>query len=153
MRVKGCFAENYLVANPQFGAASYRNNNGFSNYHSVQAQMTLRPTMGMSVQTTYTWSKSMGLAANSANYTDLRDWDADYQLLSSHSTHDFRANGTFELPIGPNKLLLSNSSGVLARLVERWQTSIIMNLSTGAPTSSRAISCAMTVSSDALKVD
>jgi len=130
-----CFAENYLVANPQFGSASYRNNNGFSNYHSMQAQMTLRPTMGMSVQTTYTWSKSMGLSASSANYTDLRDWDKDYQLLGSHSTHDFRANGTFELPFGPNRLLLSNSSGILARLVERWQASIIMNMSTGGPTS------------------
>jgi len=130
-----CFPENYLVANPQFGAADYNNNNGFSNYHSVQTQITLRPTLGMSLQATHTWSKAMSLAAGSGNYTDLRDWDKDYQLSSSHSTHDFRANGTFELPIGPNKLLLSNSSGLLARLIERWQASIILNLSTGGPTS------------------
>jgi hypothetical protein len=133
-----CFPENYLVANPQFGSASYRNNNGFSNYHSMQAQMTLRPTYGMSVQTTYTWSKTMSLAAGSANYTDLRDWDKDYQLANSHSSHDFRANGTFELPFGPNKLVLPNSSGWVARLLERWQGSIILNLNTGAPTSMTA---------------
>jgi hypothetical protein len=130
-----CFAENFIVANPQFGNASYGNNNGFSNYHSMQAQMTLRPTMGISVQGTYTWSKAMSLAAGSGNYTDLADWDKDYQLASSHSTNDFRANGTFELPIGPNKVLLGNSSGLLARLIERWQTSVILNMNTGGPVS------------------
>src|SRR5206468_5124609 len=49
-------------------------------------------------------------------------------------THDFRANGTFELPIGPNKLLFSGSSGWVARAIEGWQTSLIINLSTGLPT-------------------
>ena len=42
-------------------------------------------------------------------------------------------NGTMELPIGPNKLLLANSSGWVARAVERWQTSFIFNGSTGSP--------------------
>jgi hypothetical protein len=39
----------------------------------------------------------------------------------------------FELPVGPGKLLFRNSSGVLARLVEGWQTSFIINASTGQP--------------------
>jgi hypothetical protein len=39
------------------------------------------------------------------------------------------------LPFGPNKLLLGNSSGWLARAVERWQLGLIYNLSSGAPTS------------------
>ena len=39
------------------------------------------------------------------------------------------------MPIGPNKLLLGNSSGWLARLTERWQSSVIFNLATGSPTS------------------
>jgi hypothetical protein len=43
------------------------------------------------------------------------------------------------VPIGPNKLLLSNSSGWLARLVERWQASVIVNMSTGGPSSFSAI--------------
>jgi len=44
-------------------------------------------------------------------------------------------NGTVELPFGPNKLLFANSSGWVARLIERWQTSLILNLSTGSPAS------------------
>src|SRR5439155_7109094 len=50
-------------------------------------------------------------------------------------THDFRSYGTFELPAGPGRLLFRNSSGVLARLVEGWQTSFIINLNTGQPAS------------------
>ncbi len=46
-------------------------------------------------------------------------------------THDFRSYGTFALPIGPNKLLLGKSSGWVAGFVEGWQTSFILNLSTG----------------------
>jgi len=56
-------------------------------------------------------------------------------LQSDSRTHDFRTNGTFALPIGPNKLLLGNSSGVWARIIENWQTSWIINLTSGAPTS------------------
>jgi len=37
------------------------------------------------------------------------------------------------LPIGPNKLLLSRSSGVLARFVEGWKAGWIVNLISGAP--------------------
>jgi hypothetical protein len=39
-----CFPENYLIANPQLGTATYRVNSGSSYYHSMQAQFTLRPT-------------------------------------------------------------------------------------------------------------
>src|SRR5204863_6748721 len=65
----------------------------------------------------------------------LADRHADYSLQSDSRTHDFRTNGTFALPIGPNKLLLPNSSGTLARIIEGWQTSWIINLTSGPPTS------------------
>ena len=44
-------------------------------------------------------------------------------------------NGTVELPFGPNKLLFANSSGWVARLIERWQTGFIFTVSSGAPQS------------------
>jgi hypothetical protein len=56
-------------------------------------------------------------------------------MQSDTRIHDFRTNGTFELPIGPNKLFLPNSSGFLAKLVERWQMGWIVNLSSGQPMS------------------
>jgi len=37
------------------------------------------------------------------------------------------------LPVGPQKLLLGQSSGILARIVEDWQMSWILNLGSGDP--------------------
>jgi len=126
-----CFPENYFIANPQLGTATYRVNSGSSNYHSLQAQFTLRPTQGFSVQTTYTWSKNMEIAAD--GNTDPLNRAQDYRLAYSNIPHDLRTNGTVELPIGPNKLLFRNSTGVLARVLEKWQVGTILNLSTGRP--------------------
>jgi hypothetical protein len=128
-----CFPENFLVQNPQLATANYVRNTGYSNYHSLQTQLTLRPSLGLSMTGTYTWSRLLSLAAS--GHTDMRDRAADYMLGTNHITHDLRLNGTFELPIGPNKLLLSNSSGWLARLVERWQASFIFNGFSGRPVS------------------
>jgi len=87
----------------------------------------------MSYQGTYLYSKSLGISAST--YTNPADRNADYTLTGSDQRHNFRSNGTFELPVGPNKLFLGNSSGVLARIVERWQSSIIYNFSSGTPVS------------------
>jgi len=38
-------------------------------------------------------------------------------------------NGLVELPFGPNKMFFGNTSGWLARAIERWQTSWILNIS------------------------
>jgi hypothetical protein len=125
-----CFPEDWLSTNPQFGTINYLTNLGHSNYHSLQVGLTARPAKGISTQATWIWSKSMSLP--SSGYFDPANRNLNFgaQNLSAHS---LRMNGTIELPIGPNKLLLGNTSGWVARLLERWQTSFIANMSTGAP--------------------
>jgi hypothetical protein len=68
-------------------------------------------------------------------YTNPAERDKDYVLAPNHVTHDFRSNGAFELPFGPNRLFFGNTSGWVARLIEGWQTSVIINLNTGRPVS------------------
>jgi hypothetical protein len=128
-RYPGQFPENFVVANPQFNTLNLQANNGYSNYHSLQVQSTIRPIHGMSGQFTYSWSKNLGLGT----ITDPTNRALDYTNINNNPGHSFRTNGTIELPIGPNKLLLGNSSGVLARAFERWQLGLIYNLSSGAP--------------------
>ena len=119
-----------MVLNPQLGTPTFITNGNSSNYHSLQTQVTLRPTFGMSMQGTYTWSKNLGIAGAA---TDPTNRNADYTLLANDRRHDFRLNGTFELPIGPNKFLMGNSSGLVARVLERWQTSMIFGWNSGTP--------------------
>ena len=141
-----CFPENYLSANPQLNGATYIGNLSRSNYHSLQVSYTLRPTNGFSVQSTYVWAKSMQLgggggpgiadagSTGGTAYTDPLNRNLD-RVRGLDAAHSIRMNGTIDLPIGPNKLLFSNTHGVLARLIERWQTSLIVNLISGTPVS------------------
>ena len=66
-------------------------------------------------------------------YTNPVERNKDYQLSPGNATHDFKAYGTFELPIGPGKLLMGGSHGVLARVIEGWQASDVVNLCSGQP--------------------
>ena len=142
------FPENFILTNPQFGcsigctsgAATLLTNGGHSNYHSLQVLETLRNVAGFNFQTSYTWSKELGIDPNSApngvamgGFTDPRNQHADYTLLRTNRTHVLRTYGSFDLPVGPGKTLAGNSNGVLARVIEGWQTSWIVNFQTGAP--------------------
>jgi hypothetical protein len=79
---------------------------------------------------------------DSNTWSDPLDRDANYRQAVAGG-HSLRLNGGFELPIGPNKLLWGNSSGWVARLIERWQAAIIFNLS-GSTSNSIAGAGAMT---------
>jgi Carboxypeptidase regulatory-like domain len=149
LRLNG-FAENFILTNPQFGcsigctsgAVTLLTNGGQSNYHSLQVLQTLRNISGFNFQTSYTWSKELGIDPNSTpngvamgGFTDPRNQHADYTLLRTNRTHVLRTYGSFDLPVGPGKSLAGNSHGVLARVIEGWQTSWIVNLQSGAPLS------------------
>jgi hypothetical protein len=126
------FPDNFIVTNPQFTNAYMIATVSNNNYHSMEAQVTLRPTRGTTMQTTYTWSRNTGIGGT---YTTPVDRHADYGVLPDTRTHDLRTNGSFTLPLGPNQLFFSRSTGVLARLLENWQAGWIVNVNSGSPTS------------------
>jgi hypothetical protein len=133
------FAENFILTNPQFGCsigctsgnAMLNTNGAHSNFHSLQLLQTVRNIGGFNFQTSYTWSKDLGVGT--AGFTDPRNQAADYTLLRTNRTHVVRTNGSFDLPVGPGKSFAGNTHGVLARIIEGWQTSWIVNLQSGAP--------------------
>jgi hypothetical protein len=130
------FPENFIVTNPQFSNVFMIASVNHNNYHSMEAQVTLRPTHGVSMQSTYIWSKNLGIFYQvGSTYTNPFDRHADYAVLGDTRIHDFRTNGTFELPVGPNKLLLGHGTGALARILENWQVGWIVNLNSGQPMS------------------
>ena len=126
--------ETYFVANPQFSNVTLNGNGSASTYHSMIAQVTKRLSSGFSNQTSYTWSKGLGddSADNASNFRDVNNRRSEKTRLSFDRTHSFRTTGTFELPFGPNKRLLGSRSGILARIVQRWQLAGIANWTSGA---------------------
>ena len=60
----GGFPENFIVNNPQFNGVTFSTNPGSSTYHSMQAQLTFRPSSGLSYQATYVLSKALTTCAD-----------------------------------------------------------------------------------------
>ncbi len=140
LRSSGLFPENFIVANPQFSTLNYRNNSDSSNYHSLEAGLTVRPAHGIGYKATYTWSRSLATSGGvnlggtfNGTYRDPLNRNADYTLQPTHREHDFRSYGTFQLPFGPGRWLGGNSSGWFARVIEGWDLGTIVNLTSGAP--------------------
>jgi hypothetical protein len=126
---------NYFWTNPQFSTATQRYNAALSNYHSMQAQVTLRPTGGFNFQATWTWSRML---SDTGAWTDLlgdRFNDRTYTLHGQHRSHTFNTFGSYSLPFGPNGLLFRDASGAFRKAIEGWQISWITAFSTGAPAS------------------
>jgi hypothetical protein len=130
--------ENWIVANPQFVAASLTSNFANSTYHSLQLEVNKRFSNGFLFQSNYTWSKALGEEEGSSqeqldSYRDALNRRLDKRLLSFHTPHVWRNNGIWELPFGPGRKFLSSSPAIIARLVERWQFGVIYNLFSGSP--------------------
>jgi hypothetical protein len=163
-----CFPENWLIANPGLdtgvGAglnfisgqgAVYKSNWGYTNYHQMQFQYTLRLPSGVNLQATYLTSKTLALprdfyktntVSNNAGaggsfgvvtgFSDPRTEETrrqDYGESSDSLKHAIRMNGVFALPIGPGKPLLSKAPGWMNAVLGGWQMGIIFNAQSGQP--------------------
>jgi hypothetical protein len=141
-----CFPEDFMITNPQFSgfnfgfgvqsSAMLHTNVGHNNYNALQTEFTLRPTQGTSFQATWAWEKIFDFGApyfNPTWFIDPKRPEDDYVVNWATTAHDFRISGTFELPIGPNRLFFGNTTGWVARLLERWSVSVIERNTTGLP--------------------
>ncbi len=131
----GGFPDNFIVANPQYAAVVENTNPGSSTYHSMNLQLTKRLSHGFTNSFAYTWSRTLGEQSidGGLEYQDPRNHHYNHSLLTFHRTHDFRSNGTFEMPFGPGRKFFSNAPGFVSRIIERWQLGGIFSWSSGAP--------------------
>jgi hypothetical protein len=125
------FPVNFIKASPQFSGATLYENKGYANYHSFQGQITIRPTHGLYMQSTYTWSKNLG---NSGGLSpDPRDLSTGYIVQATDRPHNWVTYGSYDLPFGPNRLVGSGTHGALARVIGGWQLGWITSVQSGGP--------------------
>jgi Carboxypeptidase regulatory-like domain len=130
--------ENWIVVNPQFGAAYFTGNFSNSTYHSLQINAERRLSNGLTWQSNYTWSRALGDEEGDSqdilnSYRNGRNRRIDKRLLGFHRTHVVRNNATWELPFGPDRKFLSGTHGALAQVLRGWQLGAIYNVFSGAP--------------------
>ena len=125
---------NYFYTNPQYSSASLYYSGALTNYHSMQAQVTLRPTHGLNFQATYTWGRNL-TDTGWTNYLADRFDGRNYTLSSAHRSHSLTTFGAYELPFGPRGYFFRDAEGIFKKAIEGWQLSWIATFYSGAPVS------------------
>jgi len=137
------YPENFILGNPQLGTATYRSNLIHSNYHSMQAQVQLRPTRGVMFTSTYTFAKQLsdqpggggfGFFGGGGGWTDPMNRAMDYKLSTNSARHQWNNYGMMHLPLGANGYFLRGvTNGIVKRFIEGWQFSWTMRMQSGSP--------------------
>ncbi len=121
----------FLRGTPGYGSILSLENNGSSNYHSLQVSARRRFARRFQFGAAWTWSKAMDF-----NDTDLsqvntlapfRSWN--YGLASFDHTHIVKLNYLFDIPNLPVH------SAVLRGVLNGWELSGITTFASGAPLS------------------
>ena len=132
---------NFFVANPNANGITILGNDSMSNYHSLQAEFRRRFSGGLQFQADYTFSKTLTDAAGAFgnNQSDLTSWrtlrdkQLDYMRSNQDQTHRFVFNSIYDLPVGRGRRYLSDTNGVVDRLVGGWTVGSIVVWATRPP--------------------
>ncbi len=115
---------------PQYnGVISNRPNLGDSWYESMQLQVVKRYSRGLSLQASYTWSKTLdiGGVGNGAAFTDPTAIQDVYNLKAEKALSDqdvpnaLLASGVYDLPVGRGRGFGANLSGWENAILGGWQ--------------------------------
>lgn len=128
-----------LRPNPQFDDINILESRANSDYNSLQVQFRQQMDFGLSVLSSYTWSRSMDNASNffsSAGDPNFPQDSFDVAAERGRSNFDVRhrlsLSYVYDLPIGTGRALLGNA-GWLSTFLTGWQTLGIVSLQTGRP--------------------
>ena len=127
--------------NPYIMGGDLLKNASFSNYNAGIVEVRRRFSKGLYFQANYTFSKVMTNYGPSNNidqtrFNPLQD-NARPFLERSRApfdlTHAFKANFTYELPIGRGHHLFGSPNRAMGLLVNGWQTGSIFTWQSGSP--------------------
>jgi hypothetical protein len=104
-------------------------NEGRSWFHMLQARFEKRYSAGFNLLTNFQWSKMM----EETNRINVADPILEHRIADEDRPLRFVLSGTYELPFGPGKPVLSDTNGLVRRLVGGWQVNAIYIAQSGAP--------------------
>ncbi len=126
-----------LFPNPYLLGADLLKNGSFSMYHAGVVEVRRRFNRGLYFQANYTFSKVMtdfgGSQSQFQPYQDNARPGLEKQRAPFDLTHAFKANFTYELPMGKGHKLFASANRMLGLLVDGWQTGSIFTWQSGEP--------------------
>ena len=112
---------------------------GNSNYNGLQVRVEKRYSQGLSLLGAYTWSKAITdtqgaeTGAFVPDLQDSHDRRANRGLWSADARHRFTLSSLYELPVGKGQRFLTDTHGVVGKLVSGWQVAGILTIQSGQP--------------------
>ncbi len=131
----------FFAPNDNIVGGDLLKNTSFSSYNSGVVEVRRRLTGGLYLQANYVFSKVLTDYAPSTNndqsrFQPLLD-NAQPKLERERApfdfNHQFKANFTYELPIGKGHRLLASSNKLVSLLADGWQTGSIFTWQSGNP--------------------
>lgn len=128
-----------LRPNPQFDDITFEESSANSNYNSLQVRFQQRLDFGLSLLSSYTWSKSIDNASSffsSAGDPNFPQDSFNTAGERGRSNFDVRHRWSlsygYDLPFGKGRTFLAGD-GVVPNILTGWQTFGIVTLQTGRP--------------------
>jgi hypothetical protein len=120
---------NLLRPYPHFGNLSAQVPDGYSWYHSLQLRAERRMHNGLSVQTSYVWSKFM----EAIEYQNSAD-ERPYRTISDNDRpHRISTSGIWELPVGRGRHFGHSLPKAIDVLAGGWQLNGVVIVQSGPP--------------------
>ena len=117
--------------NQQFQQINLTEGIGNSHYNALQVEFNHRQGHGLTLQGSYTFSKTLGLVEPAGTPSDLFNYQVDRGRMDSDIRQLFIANMDYQLPIGRNHSLAS--SGIAEKIAGGWSLSTIITARSGQP--------------------
>jgi hypothetical protein len=121
---------------PEYGFAQVVVGSGYGNYNGLGMKYTHRLQSGLSLNLSYTWSKSMdnssAIRGTSGDIIpqDNRCLDCEYGYSAYNTPHRFVASTLIPLPFGTGQRFV-NQGGVANQIVGGWELGTIMTIQSG----------------------
>jgi hypothetical protein len=123
---------------PNYGILQVVQDGDNSNYNSLSLKLQRRFSSGLTLQGSYTWSKSLDDASAIRGQSDTifpqnsRCLSCEYALSAFNVPQRFVLSVVYDLPFGPGKPFV-NSGGILDKVVGGWELSGIYLVQSGTP--------------------
>jgi hypothetical protein len=116
---------------PQFNTSltEYMRNDGLSWYNALQSSFILRSRRGVTLNTNYTFSKTM----ERNGFLDNLDGTMQQGLTSNDRPHKFVFSTIAQLPVGKGRRWFNSSHGLLTRVASGWESTVIFQFFSGKP--------------------
>jgi hypothetical protein len=114
-------------------------------YNALLVRFQKRPSHGLSFEGSYTWAKATDNSSYGANSfiffngsglgfpQDLNNLGAEHSVGANDTRHRFVLGTVYDLPIGRNRWIGGNWSGVVDGFIGGWSVNALVTFQTGQP--------------------